>query len=330
MQFGQLKRREFITLIGGAATWPFAARAQQPVMPVIGYISPSTPEENANVVAAFRKGLAETGYVEGRNVRIEYRWANGLERVPELVADLVSLRVAVMFAPSGILSALAAKSSNTTIPVVFSTGGDPVRAGVVASLNRPGGNITGIVDLNMELAAKHVGLLHELLPQAGRFAALVNPTSPLAEPTITDVQSATSAIGQQIEILNASSSRDIDAAFTSLKQRRADALLISSDAFFVRRRVQLANLAVRHAVPVIYPFREFAEVGGLMSYGSSLAERDRQAGIYVGRILKGEKPANLPVIQAVKFEFVVNLQTARMLGIDIPTNLLARADEVIE
>jgi putative tryptophan/tyrosine transport system substrate-binding protein len=325
-----MNRRDFITLLGGAAAWPLAARAQQLAIPVVGYISPATPEENANLTAAFRKGLAEAGYVEGRNVQIEYRWANGLERVPELVADLVSLRVAVIFAPAGILAALAAKAANTTIPLVFSTGGDPVRAGVVASLNRPGGNITGIVDLTMELAAKHVGLLRELLPRSGRFAVLVNPTSPLAEPTITDVHRAASAIGQEIEILNASSSRDIDAAFASLKQRGIDALLISSDAFFNRRRVQLATLAVRFAVPVIYPFREFAEVGGLLSYGSSLVERDRQAGIYVGRILKGEKPANLPVIQAVKFEFVVNLQTARILGIDIPTNLLARADEVIE
>jgi putative ABC transport system substrate-binding protein len=326
-----MKRREFIGLVGGvAAGWPMAARAQQAPMPVVGFVSPSTPGENANLTAAFRKGLAETGYVEGRNVRIEYRWANGLERVPDLVADLLSLRVAVIFASSGIAAALAAKAANTTIPLVFSTGGDPVRAGVVASLNRPGGNITGIVSLSMELAGKHVGLLHELLPRSGRFAALVNPTSPLAEPVITDVQRAASAIGTEIEILNASSSRDIDAAFASLRPRGIDALLISSDAFFQRRHVQLATLAVRYAVPVITHFREFAEVGGLLSYGSSVADRERQAGIYAGRILKGEKPANLPVMQAVKFEFVVNLQTARILAIDIPTNLLARADEVIE
>jgi putative ABC transport system substrate-binding protein len=326
-----MKRREFITLLGGAATWPLAARAQQPAMPVVGFLYPGAPEANANLVAAFRKGLSETGYVEGQNVAIEYRWAdNQYDRLPAMAADLVRRQVAVIAAAASTAAAVAAKAATKTIPIVFSGGGDPVQTGLVASLNRPGGNVTGISSMNVELGAKRLGILHELLPSATRFAVLVNPNSPLTEPFVADVRAAAGAIGRSIEVLTASTNREIDAAFANLVQKRAEALVILPDPLFINRRVQLATLAVRHALPAIYPFREDAEAGGLMSYGSSLGYAFHQAGIYTGRILKGEKPADLPISRATKFEFVINLQTAKLLGLDIRPSLLAIADEVIE
>ena len=328
-----MRRREFITLLcGAAATWPIAARAQQPAMPVIGFLSASSPEPVAHLVTAFRKGLSEMSYVEGRNVGIEFRWAhNELNRLPELAADLLRRQVAVIATPSSVQGALAAKALTTTIPIVFSTTTDPVQAGLVASLNRPGGNVTGLASMGIEIGGKLLGLLHELLPGAGRFAVLVNPDAPvLAEPMIKEVQSAASAIGRQIDVLTARTNREIDTAFASLVQKRADALVVSTQTLFVNRRVQLVTLAARHAVPTIYHSRDYADVGGLMSYGPSSTDQFRQVGVYTGRVLKGEKPADLPVMQATKFEFVINLQTARTLGIEVPATLLAQADEVIE
>jgi putative ABC transport system substrate-binding protein len=327
-----MRRREFISLLGGAAAWSLAARAQQAAMPVVGFLNLGAPELNASRFVAFRTGLSEAGYVDGQNVAIEYRWAhNEIGRLPELAADLVRRRVAVIAAPSSMPAALAAKAATTTIPIVFSSAGDPVQTGLVASLNQPGGNVTGVSDMGVELAAKRLGLLHELLPGAMRFAILVNETtSPSIEFLISEVQGAASAIGRQIEVFNVSTNRDIDMAFTSLVQKQIDALLVSPQVLFVNRRAQILTLAARHAMPVIYPDREFAEAGGLMSYGSSVTERDRQAGIYTGRVLKGEKPADLPILRASKFEFVINLQTARIIGPEIPPTLLARADEVIE
>jgi len=326
-----IRRREFVMLLGGAAAaWPLAARAQQR-MPVIGFLRPGSPGPNAHLVAAFHKGLAETGYVEGRNVTIEYRWAhNEDDRLADLVTDLVRLRVAVIATPGSTAAAAAAKSATMTIPIVFSGGGDPVQTGLVASINRPGGNVTGVSSMSGDLGAKRLGLLQELMPRAARVAVLVNPNNPLAAAFVTDVQTAAAAIGKQIEVLTASSSRDIDTAFLTLVERRADALLVGPDAVFVSSRVQLATLETRHAVPAIYPFREDAEAGGLMSYGPSNTELVRQAGIYTGRILNGEKPADMPILRATRFELVINLQTAKTLGIEIPPTLLARADEVIE
>jgi putative ABC transport system substrate-binding protein len=330
----KMHRRSFLTLLGtsaAAAAWPLAAKAQQPAVPVVGYLDSGSAEPSANRLAAFRKGLSETGYVEDRNVAIEFRWAhNDYDRLPELAADLVRRRVAIIATPGSTPAALAAKAATTTIPIVFSGGGDPVLFGLVASLNRPGGNVTGINSMNAELMGKRLGLLHELLPGARRFAVLVNPTNPNSEYMIMDAQAAAATRGRQIEVLTASTNRDIDAAFTSLMQKGVDALLVTTDPFFANRRVQLQSLATRHAVPSIFSIREFAEAGGLMSYGSSFTDHYRQAGIYVGRILKGEKPADLPVMQPTKFEFVINLQTARTLGLEIPPTLLALADEVIE
>jgi putative ABC transport system substrate-binding protein len=328
-----MRRREFIMLLGGAwAAWPLVARAQQPAMPVIGFLYGGSPEPNAKLVAAFRKGLTETGYFEGQNVAIEFRWANNqLDRLPELAADLVHRRVAMIAALGGTTPPLAAKAATTTIPIVFAIGNDPIQAGLVASLNRPGGNVTGINTMNSDLGAKWLGLLHDLLPGATRFAVLVNLEQRLmAEVMIRDVQAAASTIGRQIEVLYASTNRDIDTAFVNLVQKRAEALLIMTDALFLERRAQLATLALRHAVPAIYAIRDFPEAGGLMSYGSSYVDIFRQAGIYAGRILKGEKPADLPVMQATKFEFVINLKTATALGLTIPSGVLAIADEVIE
>jgi ABC-type uncharacterized transport system substrate-binding protein len=324
-------RREFIALLGSGVTgWPIAARAQQAAMPVIGYLDGGSPETSAHIVAAFRKGLSESGYVEGRDVVIEYRWAEAnYDRMPALAADLARRQVAVIVA-MGTPSAFAAKAATTAIPIVFGGGVDPVQAGLVSSLSQPGGNVTGVTSMNAEIEAKRLGLLYELLPRATRFAVLVNPNNPLAESDIKGAQASAVAIGRQIEILTATTNREIDAAFASLVQKRADALLIGPDVFFTNRRVQLATLAVRHAVPAIYAFREFAEAGGLMSYGTSGTDRDSQVGVYTGRILKGEKPENLPILRPTKFEFVINLQTARMLGLDVPPTLLARADEVIE
>jgi putative tryptophan/tyrosine transport system substrate-binding protein len=324
-----MRRRDFVTLLGGAAAgWPLAARAQQPAMPVIGFLYPGVPEASASQVAAFRKGLSEAGFVEGRNVAIEYRFAyDDNARLPELAADLVRRRVAVIAAPGSTAGALAAKAATTTIPIVFSTGGDPVQVGLVASLNRPGGNVTGIGSMNAELGPKRLGLLHELLPKAERFAALVSARTSLSVP---DLQAAASAIGLPIEFLPAATNRDIEMAFATLVQKRVDGLLVQPTPLFDNRRVQLVTLAAHHRLPTMYAFRDHVEAGGLMSYGSSAADRDRQVGVYVGRILKGEKPADLPVMRAVRFEFVINLQTARLLGIAVPPTLLATADEVIE
>jgi putative ABC transport system substrate-binding protein len=301
-------------------------------MPVVGYLYAGSAGPNANLAEAFRKGLRETGYIEGQNVTIEYRWAdNVLDRLPELAADLVRLRVTVIATPGSAAAALAAKAATAKIPIIFGIGTDAVQAGLVASLNRPGGNITGVSYMQAELAAKQIGLLHELLPEATRFAVLVNPTNPLVTgPIVTDLEAATSAIGGQIEFHPASTIRDIDTAFGRLIQKRADALLVSPGPLFGNRRVQLATLAARHALPTMYYDREFAEVGGLMSYGTSLSDQYRQTGIYTGRALKGERPADLPVLRATNFEFVINLQTARTLGLEVPPTLLARADEVIE
>jgi len=328
-KFLMMRRREFITLLSGAAVArPLAARAQQPAMPVIGYLYAGFPEPSAHLVAAFRKGLSETGYVEGQNVAIEFRWAEGrYDRLPELAADLVRRRVAVIATPGAAAGALAAKAATATIPIVFAIGSDPVQIGLVASLNRPGGNVTGV----SELMNKRLELLHALLPGAMRFAVLVNPTNLGSEVvTIKDMQAAAAAIGLQVEVFYASNNRDIDTAIASLVQKRASALLIGPDVLFANRRLQLVTRTVREAMPAIFPFREDAEAGGLMSYGASLTDRNRQAGMYTGRVLKGEKPADLPVLRATKFEFVINLQTAKVLGLDVPAQLLALADQVIE
>jgi putative ABC transport system substrate-binding protein len=327
-----MNRRELIALAGAAAVaWPLGARAQQPTMPVIGYLHSDSPEPMAYVVAAFQKGLSETGYVEGHNVAIEYRWAEGqYERLPTLAADLVRRQVTVIVTPGSTPAAMAAKIATEAIPIVFLIGADPVRIGLVASLNRPGGNATGVSSFNAELGSKLLGLLHELLPTAARFAVLVNPKTETAEPLIKDTQAAAAAIGRQIEVVTVATHRDIPTAFADLVRRGTDGLLVHTDVLFSSRRVQIATLAARHAVPAIYPFREYTEVGGLMSYGTNRADNHRQAGVFTGRILKGEKPAHLPVQQPTRFEFVINLQTAKALGIDIPATLLARADEVIE
>jgi putative ABC transport system substrate-binding protein len=325
-----MNRREFITLVGGAAAWPLAARAQQ-ARPVIGYLFFGSAAELRDRIAAFRKGLKEAGFEEGRNVTIEYRWGdNQPDRVPELAADLVRRGVAVIAAPSGAETAGALKGLTTTIPIVFSTGTDPVATGLVQSLNRPGGNITGVANFAAELGGKRLGLLHELLPEAVRFALLVTPGISSGEATIAEVQSAAGVIGKEIEILSANTSPDIDAAFATIAQKRVDALLVAPQVLFADRRVQLVTLAARHAVPTMYPGREFPDVGGLMSYGSSNDDRERQLGMYTGRVLKGEKPADLPISRAVRFEFILNLQTAKTIGLDVPATLIARADEVIE
>jgi putative tryptophan/tyrosine transport system substrate-binding protein len=326
-----LKRREFIAMLSSAAAWPLAARAQQPSIPIVGYVHPDSPQTVVGLLAAFREGLGETGYVEGQNVAIEYRWAeNDLSRIPELVADLVRRQVAVIATPGSSAAALAAKAATTTIPIVFTLGLDPVQLGLVASLSRPGGNITGVNSMSNELVAKRLGLLHELLPTATRFAVLVNPKNPTTESLKKDIEAAAAAIGPRIEFFTASTGAEIDTAFASVLQKRADALAVHPDNLFINRRVQLVTLAARHAVPTIYPLRPDAEAGGLMSYGTKLADAHRQAGVYTGRILKGAKPADLPVVQPTKFEFVINLQTAKTIGLTVPPTLLARADEVIE
>jgi putative ABC transport system substrate-binding protein len=327
-----MRRRDFLTVLGGAAAaWPLAAHAQQTALPVIGYLDLGAPEPSAQLVAAFRKGLAEIGYVENQSVAIEYRWAEYDEaRLEEFAADLVRRRPAVIVAPGGTRAALAAKAATETVPIVFGSGADPVAVGLVASLNRPGGNVTGVSGLTVELGAKRLGLLHELVPAAARFAVLVNPANPLSDPFVVDVRAGGARIGRQIEVFIARNSKDINAAFASLVRERCDALLVGPDTLFRDRRIQLAALAARHRLPAIYSVRENADAGGLMSYGASFRELFRQAGIYAGRILKGEKPAGMPIARATKFELVINLQTAMALDIDVPANLLAIADEVIE
>jgi putative ABC transport system substrate-binding protein len=326
-----MRRREFIGLLGGAAAWPLSARAQQPAMPVVGYLHSGSQELNVALVAAFRKGLSETGYVEGQNAAIEFRWAAGqVDRLPEMAADLVRQRVAVIATPASTPAALAAKAATSTIPIVFATGGDPVALGLVKSLNRPGGNVTGISFQTVELVGKGLSLLRELAPQAKRFVALVNPNFVLADAVVTALQASAGTLGLPVEILHASTVKEIDAAFAKLAQQPGSALLISPDPFFTGRRAQLATLAARHAIPTIYNMREFAESGGLMSYGPSFPNVYQQTGIYTGRVLKGEKPADLPVQQPTKFDLVINLTTARAIGITVPNTLLALADEVIE
>jgi ABC-type uncharacterized transport system substrate-binding protein len=331
MPFDPLKRRNFIALLGGAAAWPLAARAQQAAMPVIGFLEIRSPDAIADRLRAFRQGLKDTGYIEGENVAIAYRSAeNQIDRLSELAADLVRQQVAVIVATGSPVPALAAKAATTTIPIVFTVAQDPVRLGLVASFARPGGNLTGINFLTGELVAKRLELLRELVPAATRVAVLVNPTNPVAETTVRDVEPAARAIGMQIQVLNASTSREIGAAFATFVRERPDALFVGNDGFFNSRRVQLSLLAMRHAVPAVYGSREIAEVGGLMSYGASITDAYRQVGAYAGRILKGAKPADLPVVQASKFELIINTQTAGMLGLSVPDKLLSVADEVIE
>ena len=325
-----IRRREFITLLGGAAAWPVAARAQQAAMPVIGFLNTASPETNVIRLRAFHQGLKETGYVEGDNVAILYRWAeNQVAQLPELAADLVRRRVAVL-ATYGDAPAFAANAATTTIPVVFGVSEDPVRNGLVASLARPGGNVTGVNSLATELAAKRLELLRGLVPGALKVAVLADPAVPPTEATLRDVDAAARAMGLQIQNLKASTSGEINAAFATLAHERPEALFVASGALFTSRRVQLVHLASRHGIPATYSARDYVEVGGLMSYGANVADAYRQIGAYAGRILKGAKPADLPVVQSSKFEFVINAETARLLGLTVPTTLLSTADEVIE
>jgi putative ABC transport system substrate-binding protein len=331
MQFNRV-RRDFITALGCAAAWPLAARAQQSAMPVVAFVTGRSPDVSARYAAAFRKGLSETGFVEGQNAMIEYHWLEGqYNRLPSLMADLVRRRVAVIATPGITAGAQAAKAATTTIPIVFGVGGDPVKLGLVASLARPGGNATGVNIFVAEIVAKRLGLLHDLVPKAVRIAVLVNPGNrAITELELRDIPEAARALGLQIQALEASTSQEIEAAFATLARDRADALVVVGDAFFSSRRVQFVTLAARHGIPVAYPFREDVEAGGLMSYGTDNIDQYRQVGIYAGQILKGTNPADLPVLQSTKFEFVINLQTARALGIEIPNSIQLLADEVIE
>jgi putative tryptophan/tyrosine transport system substrate-binding protein len=327
-----MRRREFIWLFEGAAVlWPLAVYAQQRPMPVIGFLNVASPGPLRQQIAAFREGLKESGYVEGQNVAVEYRWAEGqYERLPELAADLVRQQVSVIFVGGGAPAELAVKAATTTIPIVFSTGGDPVRSGLVASLNQPSGNITGVYHFATGLEAKRLGLLHEMLPKATPIAVLINPNYADAENQLRDVQEAAARLGVQLVVVRANAESDFNAAFSTVVQQRSGALLVCASPFFNNKREQLVVLAARHALPTIYEWRDFAAADGLMSYGTSLADAYRQAGVYAGLILKGAKPADLPTVQATRFEFVINLSTAKALGIEVPPTLWARADEVIE
>ena len=325
-------RRKFLATLGGAvAAWPLAARAQQPAMPVIGFIRTTSPDDSAKLVEAFRRGLGEVGYIEGRNVVIEYRYAQGqIDRLPALATDLVMRRVAVLAATGGTVSARATKAATTTIPVVFTTGDDPVKAGLVASLSRPGGNLTGVSLFGARLGAKRLALLHELVPAAATIAILLNPKNPDSEDEAKDVQEAARTLGVQILVLNAGTENEIDAAFTKLVEQRVGALMLGADTFFTSQHTRLATLSTYLRIPTADTVREFADAGGLVSYGASLAGVYRQAGVYAGRILKGDKPSDLPVQLPTAFELVINLKTAKTLGLEVPPGVSARADEVIE
>jgi putative tryptophan/tyrosine transport system substrate-binding protein len=325
-----MKRREFIKLLGGAvAVWPLAAQAQRSVMPVIGFLNSASPGGYVPMVAAFRQGLKDAGYGEGQNVAVEYRWAEGqYDRVPVIALELVDRRVAVLVANTP--GVLAVEAAIMTTPIVFTTASDPVQIGLVASMSRPGGNITGATSLGFELASKRLELAHQLVPSASVIAALINPTNNTADPQVRDLEAAARTLGLQLRVVHASSERDFDTVLANLAQLRPGALVIASDGFLISRNEQLATLAVRYALPAIFQERAFVAAGGLMSYGGSLPETYRQAGVYTGRILKGEKPADLPVVQPTRFELMINLKTARALGLEVPPTLLARADEVIE
>jgi putative ABC transport system substrate-binding protein len=325
------QRREFISLLGGASTWPFAAHSQQPAMPVVGFLSVASAERYADRLHAFRKGLSETGYTEGRNVMIEYRWAESeYDRLPALATDLVRRQVAVITTGGGVVTARAAKTATATIPIVFQMGTDPVASGLVASLNRPGGNVTGIASLGVELGPKRLELLREVVPTATLVAALVNPANPNSEALTRDMLSAAHTLGLKLHVLHASTEDDFEPAFATLLQQRAGGLVIGTDGIFASRSKQLATLAIHHGVPAIYQYRDFAAAGGLMSYGGSITDPYRQLGVYTARILKGEKPADLPVQQVTKVELIINMKTAKVLGLTVPLPLSGRADELIE
>jgi ABC-type uncharacterized transport system substrate-binding protein len=328
-----MRRREFITLLGGVAgAWPWGARSQQAAMPIVSLVGPRSPEESARLVAAFRKALNEAGYVEGQNVMVEYHWLEGqYDRLPALMGDLVRRHVAVIVTAAFTIAAPMAKAATTTIPIVFGVAEDPVKLGLVASLALPGSNATGVNFLASEAIPKRLGLLHDLVPKAVRIGVVINPAnSPTAESSLRETSKAARDLGLQIQILNASTIREIEAAFATVVRERPDALLIAPDGFFTSRRVQFATLAAHHRVPAAYPLREFAEVGGLMSYGTDISDVYRQIGVYTGQILKGTRPGDLPVVQSTKFEFVINMQTAKALGLEVPPQLLASADEAIE
>jgi putative ABC transport system substrate-binding protein len=326
-----MRRRDFLTVLGSAAAWPIAARAQQPRMPVIGYLHSSSAGANAQYVEAFRRGLAETGYVEGRDVKIEYRWAdNQYDRLPALVADLIKREVAVIVATGAVNAALAAKEATRTIPIVFSLGSDPIQVGLVASLNRPGANVTGVTNITRELLGKRLELLRELLPRASAISFLVNPDNPNTAPSVQELETLARAGGWSLQVVPVRNEAELGAAFAKFKETKTDAFLTGTDQFIASGAVPIAALATSYAIPGIHQLREFVQAGGLISYGASLTEEFRKAGVYTGRILKGEKPADLPVVQPTKFELVINLKTAKALGLTIPLTLQYAADEVIE